>query len=201
MKIGIDFDNTIVCYDSLFHVLAQEQALIDPETPISKGAVRDALRAAGHEESWIALQGEVYGARITEAPPFAEVQTFLRQCQTKNIPTAIISHKTRHPFRGPQYDLHAAARNWLAFHGFTSPSPALVPDSHVFLELTQQAKLKRIATWECDFFIDDLPEFLQDPDFPAETTPILFDPGQLYTPSNLLSFNDWQALCHWLKTL
>ena len=200
MKIGIDFDNTIVCYDRLFHVLAHEQALISPETPISKGAVRDSLRAAGHEESWIALQGEVYGARITEARPFDAVQDFFRLCRNSNAGTAIVSHKTKHPFRGPQYDLHAAARNWLEFHGFTSPPP-LVPSSSVFLELTKQDKLQRIAELQCDFFIDDLPEFLQDPNFPAETTPVLFDPGQLYADSTLLTFHHWQDLCHWLTTL
>ena len=30
MLIGVDFDNTIVCYDKLFHQLALERSLIPP---------------------------------------------------------------------------------------------------------------------------------------------------------------------------
>jgi len=44
MHIGIDFDNTIVCYDQIFHEAAVERDLIQPNLPASKQVVRDALR-------------------------------------------------------------------------------------------------------------------------------------------------------------
>ena len=41
--IGIDFDNTIVCYHKLFHRLAVERSLIPVSVAVSKCAVRDYL--------------------------------------------------------------------------------------------------------------------------------------------------------------
>ena len=67
MRIGIDFDNTIVCYDEIFHRLAVERGLIGPDAPRGKSMVRDALRRSGREAEWTRLQGEAYGPRIGEA--------------------------------------------------------------------------------------------------------------------------------------
>ena len=39
MIIGVDFDNTIVCYDKVFHVAAYEKGLIPADLPVSKGRV------------------------------------------------------------------------------------------------------------------------------------------------------------------
>lgn len=201
MKIGVDFDNTIVCYDSLFHALAREQGLLDASVAVNKGAVRDALRAMGHEETWIALQGEVYGARLQEAEMFPGVLDFFRACHAQGLELAIVSHKTRHPFRGPQYDLHAAARNWLEYHGFTGTGGAPLHQAQVFLELTKQAKCERIAALGCDYFIDDLPEFLQDAAFPPDTGKVLFDPAAAHLDRGLLRFGSWAELLAWVSQL
>jgi hypothetical protein len=69
MLIGIDFDNTIVRYDRLFHHVALEKGLIPASVPASKGDVRDYLRSIGGEQDWIELQGIVYGVRMHEADP------------------------------------------------------------------------------------------------------------------------------------
>jgi hypothetical protein len=45
--IGIDFDNTIVCYDEVFGRVAVEQGLVPPHAATSKTAIRDHLRASG----------------------------------------------------------------------------------------------------------------------------------------------------------
>ena len=52
MRIGVDFDNTIVCYDRLFHRLARERGLIPETVPQTKGAVRDYLRSIDREDDW-----------------------------------------------------------------------------------------------------------------------------------------------------
>ena len=57
MLIGLDFDNTIVRYDRLFHRLRRERGLIPDHLPVSKRAIRDHLRASGREEEWTELQG------------------------------------------------------------------------------------------------------------------------------------------------
>ena len=47
MIIGLDFDNTIVSYDELFHRVALEGGLVPGDLPVRKEAVRDYLREAG----------------------------------------------------------------------------------------------------------------------------------------------------------
>ena len=52
MVIGVDFDNTIVCYDDLFHRIAVEQGLVPARLEPRKNEVRDFLRNAGQEAAW-----------------------------------------------------------------------------------------------------------------------------------------------------
>jgi hypothetical protein len=196
MRIGIDFDNTIVSYDALFHKVALEQALVPRETPVNKVAVRDHLRRIGQEDRWTEMQGYVYGARMDEALAYEGVIEFIRRAGAAGHQVIIISHKTRHPFLGPQYDLHAAARAWIEHHLLWN-GQALLPDERIFFELTKQEKLTRIAACGCDSFIDDLPEILLADDFPVQTTRLLFDPeghhGAL-AADGMPIFSDWQQL-------
>ena len=169
MKIGIDFDNTIVCYDSLFHIAATQKKLIPDSVSPLKNAIRNFLRTIGKEEEWTKLQGYVYGPGLDLALPYPSVDVFFAFCKEKQIPTYIISHKTRFPFLGPQYDLHASAKNWLAKQPFSEISSA-------FFEETLEGKLDRIREQECDLFIDDLPELLNEKTFPSHVQKVLFDP-------------------------
>jgi len=179
MHIGIDFDNTIVSYDSLFHRAALERGLIPPDLPATKSCVRDHLRRAGREDDWIKLQGCVYGPRLSEAVPYPGVLRFFEGCRRAGIGLSIISHKTRLPALGQPRDLHQAAFNWLEQQGFFDPSGIGLSPSDVFFELTRAAKLERIVQRRCTHFIDDLPEVLSEPDFP-KIERILFDPHGLY---------------------
>lgn len=175
--IGIDFDNTIVCFDGLFHRAAVEQSLIPSDLPTSKTAVRDFLRRQGKEPAWTELQGHVYGVRIHEASPFPGVLDFIQRCKSGGRTVIVISHKTRHPVLGPRHDLHQAARKWLEDRGFTAKGAGL---DGVHLELTKEDKLRRIGAEGCGWFVDDLPEFLAEPAFPASTKAVLFDPHDDY---------------------
>jgi hypothetical protein len=182
MRIGLDFDNTIVSYDALFHRVALEQRVIPTDTPVSKLAVRNHLRSIGSEPVWTEMQGTVYGARMCEAKPYPGVIEFLTGARSAGHTLAIVSHKTRHPFLGPQYDLHAAAREWVDLH-LVLDGAALIPPENVFFELTKEAKLARIASFRCDLFLDDLPEILLAGSFPAGTRKALFDPESHHVDS------------------
>jgi hypothetical protein len=175
MRIGLDFDNTIVSYDALFHKVAVEQSLVPAEIPKSKLAVRDYLRKMGNEEAWIEMQGYVYGARMSDAVAYPGAIEFMKLARDSGITMAIVSHKTKHPFRGPQYDLHEAAREWIKTSLLDGTENLIEPDQ-VRFELTKEEKIARIAKSECDYFIDDLPEILLMPGFPENTGRILFDP-------------------------
>ena len=111
MRIGVDFDNTIVCCDPLFHRAAQEKNLIPSGVGAAKSAVRNYLRQQGKEPAWTELQGYVYGHLLNEAKPFSGVLDFFIACADKGIAVSIVSHKTKRPFLGEPYDLHGAALN------------------------------------------------------------------------------------------
>jgi hypothetical protein len=193
--IGIDFDNTIVCYDDVFGRVAVEQGLVPPEVATSKTAIREHLRSVGQEDRWTELQGTIYGPRMTDARPFPGVIEFFAACRAAGLPVAIVSHRTRVPYLGPRHDLHAAARDWLVRYGFHDPAGIGLPVERVFFEETKEAKLSRIAEVGCTHFIDDLPELLTHPRFPAHIRRILFDPcGEHESPSGIDLATSWPRL-------
>ncbi|MBI3562332.1 MAG: haloacid dehalogenase-like hydrolase [Gammaproteobacteria bacterium] len=196
MRIGIDFDNTIVSYDTLFHKVARERNLVPPQIPVNKLAVRDHLRRIGQEDHWTAMQGYVYGARMDEALAYDGVIEFMHHAASAGHQLFIVSHKTRKPFLGPEYDLHAAARAWIERH-ILWEGKALLPAENIFFELTKQEKLNRIEACGCDTFIDDLPEILLAAEFPQSTHRLLFDPEahhEMAIAKGLQVFRNWQQL-------
>ena len=195
VRVGIDFDNTIVSYDSLFHRVAVEQGLVSADTPRTKVAVRNRLRAIGWEDRWTELQGYVYGARMQEAEPYPGVLEFLRWACAERLPVSIISHKTKFPFAGPKYDLHEAARQWVKSR-LRDRANHLIPTEAVFFELAIEKKLERIRTWGATAFVDDLPEILRANDFPSEIEGILFDPDNHHEDWPLLRARSWEDVRH-----
>ncbi len=195
MIIGVDFDNTIVCYDFVFHHSARERNLIPSEVPPSKSTIRDFIRDAGREEEWTVLQGDIYGRGMLEAEPYPGVIEFLRDCHRLHLTSFIISHKTRHPYRGERYDLHKAAYAWLEkFHLESSESDSSFVNG-TFFEPTIEAKLGRIHDLKCDYFIDDLPEFLCHGQFPADIQRILFDPHNVHPDDSRYNrFQSWKQI-------
>jgi hypothetical protein len=196
--VGVDFDNTIVCYDAIFHRVARERDLIPEGLRVSKNAVREHLRGAGQEALWTELQGYVYGPRMPEAEPFPGVEEFFRRARAMGLPLLIISHRTRYPYLGERYDLHQAARDWLAAYGFHDPAGIGLPRERVYFELTKQEKLARVRTQGCTHFIDDLPELFEEPDFPVAVQKILFDPSHACPRWTGARAADWATISLWL---
>ena len=96
MRIGIDFDNTIITYDEVFRAAARAQGLIEADFDGSKQAVRDAIRLLPDGElTWQKLQGQVYGKGIVDAGTAATAST--ASCggaARRERPVFIVSHKT-----------------------------------------------------------------------------------------------------------
>ncbi|HEY9841295.1 MAG: haloacid dehalogenase-like hydrolase [Candidatus Sericytochromatia bacterium] len=179
MRIGLDFDNTLISYDRLFQGLVREQELLPEPVPANKTAIRDALRARGREADWTRLQGLAYGPRIDQAEAFPGMADCLRHWRGQGWELLLVSHKTRVPYAGEPHDLHAAARGWIEarLEGLLSG---------VYFELSRAAKLARIAKLGLDAYIDDLPDILLDladvanPLAPVPLRLILFDPHGQY---------------------
>ena len=190
MHIGLDFDNTIVSYDPLFHKVALEGGWITNDVPVSKVSVRDHLRSMGKESVWTEMQGYVYGARMDEALAYPQVLDCLYWARERGIKVSIVSHKTRYPFLGEQYDLHAAATHWIDLYLKDAKGP-LVQVEQVYFELTKESKVKRIADICCTVYVDDLPEILNANGFPVNTHKILFDPDTHHPEQNLPRACSW----------
>lgn len=190
LVIGLDLDNTIVCYDRCFHTLAVARCGMPGTVPVEKAAVRQFLRDSGREAEWTALQGVAYGVGMRQAEPFVGALDFVRETLRCGGNLKIISHRTRHPIVGDQTDLHASALAWLRRKGFVGPEGLREED--VFFETTKEAKLARVAEERCEVFLDDLPELLMADAFPAEVEGWLFAPGQTTAPYERV-VTDWAA--------
>jgi hypothetical protein len=201
VRIGIDFDNTIVSYDALFHRVALEAALIPPDLSATKLSVREHLRQAGKEDAWTAMQGYVYGARMEEALAYPGAMDFFSWACAEGIGLAIVSHKTRYPFIGQRYDLHEAARGWVKKFLIERTAP-LIDAGEVYFELTQEEKIARIAALELDIFIDDLPEIFLAAGFPERTSPLLFDPDGVFpVDERITALRSWAQIRQYVERL
>jgi hypothetical protein len=193
MHIGLDFDNTIVLYDRAFHRRALAAGLIGPGVPARKREVRDAVRrGAGGDPAWTELQGVVYGRAMGEAEPAPGVEKFLAACRAAAVRVSIISHKTEYPVIGERVNLRDAARGWLAARSFSARFGIAAAD--ILFVGTLAEKLAAIGERGCTHFVDDLPEVLGHPAFPAGVARILFAPGGAEAPPGVVGFRTWEQI-------
>ena len=193
--IGVDLDNTLACYDGLFHRAAIEEGLIGEGIPASKERIRDSIRLLPDgEQLWTRLQAVVYGPRMHQAKLFEGAADFFKSCAAHQVRTVIVSHKTQTAkLDGKEVDLRASAIAWLRQSGFFSEL-GVQPDD-VFFESTRAEKIGRIRTLGCTHFIDDLTEVFAEESFPKEIRKFLFVPhGATSTLANVHSCESWAEL-------
>ena len=104
MNIGIDFDNTIVRYDSLFREIAFKEKLIGNNwSGRTKTELRDYLRKGiDGEKTWMQLQGLVYGKYMYLAKIMPGAGNFLMSCNSRKFQIYIVSHKTEYGHFDPE---------------------------------------------------------------------------------------------------
>jgi hypothetical protein len=175
LRIGIDFDNTIIAYDQVFCAAAKIGGLISADFVGGKQAVRDCIRSLPDGElTWQRLQGHVYGKGISGGTLVPGVDAFLRRCRSEGCSVSIVSHKTEYGhYDRERVNLRDAARTWLTANGLVEGEFG-IPSSNLFFEGTRSEKLARIGALSCTHFIDDLEEVLVDPGFPPNVLRILF---------------------------
>lgn len=196
VRIGIDFDNTIICYDKVFAAAAHRRGLMPDGWTGSKIEVREYLRAQpGGELGWQGLQGWVYGKGISGAEIYPGVQEFLGACRQAGSDVYIVSHKTRFGHQDPdRVDLRAAAGDWLRATGLIGgENPALRIDD-IYFEDTQAAKVERLVRLNLDVFIDDLADVFEQPHFPRDVRSILFDSSGNARPGPYKPIASWDEI-------
>lgn len=199
MKIGLDFDNTIICYDGVFHAVAVEWGLLPADIPTNRESVRDYLNNSGHAEEFTRLQGYVYGPGIEAATLWPGVDQFIGRAVATGHELHVVSHKTRAPISGPAHDLRGFAVRFLKSHGLVRPGA--LADQSLHFEDSQADKASCIQALELDVFVDDLPDFLGRADFPKGTQRILFDPHWLASHESQCfdrRFSTWTEVHDWV---
>jgi hypothetical protein len=197
MRIGLDFDNTIIRYDEVFQQTAKARGLLDAGFFGTKQQVRDAIRLLPDGESkWQALQGYVYGSGIAAAQIFSGVSEFLRRARKGGHTILIVSHKTEYGhFDSDRVNLRGAALGWMEAQGFFSDQGFSMLRDNVHFASTRSEKVSRIADLACDIFVDDLEEVLADPGFPPSVQRILFSQSADFSEGLPYSVcRDWPAI-------
>src|SRR5882757_2518580 len=141
LRIGLDFDNTLITYDDVFLAMARERGLAASDFSGRKQAIRDSIRLLPDGElSWQQLQGQVYGKGVARATMFDGVGSFLRQCKRRNVPVVIVSHKTEFGHHDPErVNLRQAALDWMTAQGFFNEYG--IARENVYFEGTRQEKI------------------------------------------------------------
>ena len=197
VRIGIDFDNTIICYDKVFAAAARQRGLVPEGWVGLKTDLRGLLRSrTGGELAWQGLQGFVYGKGIGGAEIYPGVREFLAACRKAGASVYIVSHKTRFGHQDPDgVDLREAARGWLRDAGLIGVADAALAADDVYFEDTMAAKVERLASLKLDVFIDDLVDVFEQPHFPKAMRSILFTQLRLPHPDHCEAIATWADIC------
>ena len=199
MRIGIDLDNTLIDYTEAFVFGAKEMGLIPEKWNGRKAKIREFIRNRPEgEQSWEALQGKVYGRWIGKAQLYPGSFRFLWRCSLKGWFPIVVSHKTKFGHYDPeQIPLREAAMNFLKLEEIwkTNESDLL---GEIYFESSRAEKLQTIENLGLDVFIDDLPEVLEDPNFPNSVRSVLFDPYHQHASTNLEKKFSWEGLSNLL---
>lgn len=195
--IGIDLDNTLIDYDHAFVAVGSAIGLLPADTELrSKDQVKSFLITPQRGETdWMRLQGQVYGRYIGMARLYDGAAEFLRAMHAKGVRMSIVSHKTRHGHFDAESNLWDAARGWLEQHQFFSPAGFSIDPGDLHFRETRSEKIATIAAIGFQAFIDDLPEVLADPGFPANTERFWLAGGKpADTADGLVPYRDWAEI-------
>jgi hypothetical protein len=199
LRIGLDFDNTIINYDDVFCAIARNWGLVERDFTGRKQAVRDAVRLLpGGELAWQRLQGQVYGKGISEAKMVTGVETFIRRCRAEGCEVVVVSHKTEYGhYDLDRVNLRQAALGWMTLHGLIDGIRA-IPLENVYFEATREEKLNRIAALSLTHFIDDLKEVLSEVSFPPNVERILLAEDEQRATAPYMVCPSWRDVEHHL---
>jgi len=197
MRIGIDFDNTIASYDTLFHEVALRENLISRRwSGCGKTELRNYLRTQPDgEKTWMMLQGLVYGKYMHGAELLSGFANFILSCKARNYKVFIVSHKTEYGhYDLEKISLRNEALKWMKDKRFFDPEYFGINKRNVFFADTRVEKVEKISNLKCNWFIDDLHKVFEEPLFPLETKKILFGSYESSLCSETIVLNSWEKI-------
>jgi len=201
MIIGLDLDNTIACYNNSFAMLATKHLKIPKTVGRTKIAIRDFLRNENREQEWTIFQGILYGPGMRHAQPFEGAVETIKKLIEKGHKILIISHRSKYPYKGPKYNLHKYAYDWIEREVVTKGELAKLgrQSLEIYLNETLEDKLAMIKNQKCDIFLDDLPAVLQSERFPRDTRGVLFDVLDINRDKTMRTIRLWKQLMEYVE--
>ena len=179
MKIGIDLDNTIAIYDSIFSKYAS--ILLGVKGCSKKKEVAYFLKKQKRENDWTFLQGEVYGKYMNEA---SVANHFIERLSSIDLSEAvfeIVSHRSSLPSSGALYNMRNIAYEWIDIN--IAPYTNININKSVFFFETIEEKIQFISDSNYFSFVDDLPLIFANKNFPKKTRAFLFTNGEKISKS------------------
>ena len=175
LRIGLDFDNTLACYDSVFIEQAKRLNQLPENWSGTKQSIKtELLKAPDGQRLWQRLQGQVYGPAMESAVLFSGVSSFLIRARHRGHKVFIVSHKTKHGHQDEtKTPLREKALQWMKNKKFFDPSYFGIDRRNIHFCDTRKEKAAKIRELGVDVFIDDLECVFDEDDFPV-TKKILF---------------------------
>jgi len=159
MIFGIDFDNTIVNYDSVFRDVLKKENKIINKSLISKKNIKNYFVKNNNITEWRQLQSKVYSSYIHKANVNKEILKLMKFLDNKKIKFYIVSHKTLYPYTGKKINLHKLSKEWLRNNIFNKKNNFQKKYKYYF-ENSKESKIKKIKSLKITHFVDDLDEIL-----------------------------------------
>ena len=187
MRIGFDFDNTIVDYDLVFTQIADELNLEYLDSP--KNSIKNYYEIElGQPNSWKKIQFKVYCELISKISPSEKFITFLNWLIDNKHDIFIVSHKTQNiRINNKNLNLRQPAKKWIEKN---------IPNfnkERLFFESSAIAKIRKIKSLNLDFFVDDLVTILNHRQFPHVTKKILIN-SRWQKLNNIYIAKNWEEV-------
>lgn len=194
-RIGIDFDNTIVNYDSVFTFLLKKKFNIY-KSGLSKKSIRKLIINLKNEKSWMQMQGQAYGKYMHKSIISPGFINFLYRSILNGSQIFIVSHKTKFGhFDKSKTNLRNESKKWLK-KNVNFNKKICIPEKNIFFLSSIHHKIKKIKSLNLDFFIDDLELILENKNFPSRTKKILFNDSKIN--NKIVNFPDWRNISHYI---
>ena len=201
-RIGVDFDNTIACYDLVFLKVAQSMGYLQEHSTLNKSQVKNTIsKLDGGDLLWQKIQGQVYGKYMHQATVYAGFIEFLCIAKLRGDEVYIVSHKSEYGhFDESKTNLRQVSKLWINKNVSRAACEYQCIDiNQIYFESTRGEKLNRIDQLECDIFIDDLQEVFDDVNFPSKTEKILFsDLTSMNVSKNVKHLNTWRKIIKYI---
>ena len=191
MRIGFDFDNTIVEYKDIFYLEASKRGFPKSNVIPMKNEIRNYYINRNQEDIFIELQAEVYGKAIQQASIAPGLEQLFIELRQNGHEIFVVSHKTIYPYKGPRYNLREAAIEWVNKQLIVGEDRP-IPMRNVYFEPTKEKKIETINSLQIEIFVDDLVSILRM--LPVNIVGILYSPFK-YTsnwPRNQ-TIIDWKS--------